>query len=467
MKRIDYEKFKTLLLSYSSFDLEDLNSLEKEFGVGVISYFFEKIIDCEDGDEYLRFCDVYLQKEDNLDDGFIVNFGGVFGNISCEKSKYDILPLEEEQKYTKILYEGNNNLSIILVDDGDDISNEENFGYFDSLYPNLDLGMIFASIKDRSSLELLDLVRRLRFSLKDDNIWKNDYDKLKKYVMLCKDGIVDLSILKENFSDLDFSVSLSKEEIDYQLNLLRDFIISKNKLYNANVRLVISLARRCCRKSLIDVEEKVQVGSLGLIRAINKFDYTKNTRVSTYATNWIKQRINRFVAYNGDVIRKPIYVYYNVLKYDAFVNEYFIKYGSVPSDEIVMQSLKFSKRNLERIKSISLGVLSLDSFYGDGTGDNEFTLGEFLVDDDELVEDVVVKKVYCEQLVDVINSFLSDSEKKVFLNRIGWNDEKEKMTLASIGKNRGLTRERIRQIEVSAQKKIKRKIDYDSKKISY
>lgn len=460
MKRIDYEKFKDLLLSYSSFGFDSLDALEKEFGSKIVSYFFEKLILEENNEEYFKYCEVYMQKKDNIDDNVVVNFCGVFGAITSDKSKYDILSFDEEREYTKILYEGNKNLSIIYLDSLNVTSNSDNMGYVDELYPKLNLGLIFSSIKDSSCLELLNSIRRLRFTLGDESIWKSERDILKKYVNLCKDGIVSEDVLRKNFSDLDFSTSLSKEDIFYQLELLKKYIIAKNRLYNANVRLVISLARRCCMNSNIDIEEKVQVGCLGLIRAINMFDYTKNTKVSTYATSWIMQRINRFVACNNDSIKKPIHIYYKMLNYNAFIDRYFVEHGSIPSDEIIMKELNCSKNSLDRIKLLSFSILSLDSPYDNEITGGDATLGDYLVSDEKLVEDRVVNKVFCEELVDLLELCLNDSEKDVFLNRVGFNDEDKCYTLEAIGKWHGVTRERIRQIEQNANGKIKKKIRY-------
>lgn len=459
MKRISYENFKELLLKYPNFNSKTLKSLEKEFGVNIVNDHFEKLIEEDVFEEYIKYYDIYLQNKDVNDDDMIVNLGGVFGEITVEKSKCDILSFDEERECVKNLNDGNKNLSIIInnYNVGDNDENER-------LYPHLNLGLIFASVKDNETLELLNNVRRLKFSLGDDNIFSKESADLKKFIKLCSNGIVDKKTLKNNFPSLNFNRCLSKERIDYELNLLKDYVVAKNKLYYSNLRLVISLAKRICKNSIVSEEDKMQIGTLGLIRAINRFDYERNTKVSTYATHWIKQKISRYVADTETTIRRPVHIYDNLYRYKTFVRNYIVANGVIPSDEEIMEALEFTRGTLDVVKKTSVGELSLDNTYFSAKDGDETNMLELVDNGEELIEDKVVRETYMEYLIKIINDCLNENERYIFYNRIGLNPEDEKQTLETIGKKYGLTRERIRQREQKILYKVRKNINRELKK---
>lgn len=459
MKRISYDDFKILLLKYPEFNSKTLKSFEKEFGVNIVNGYFEKLIDEDIFEEYIKYYDVYLQNKNVDDEDIIVNLGGVFGEITVEKSKCDILSFDEEREYLQILNEGNKNLSIIIKDYNTEDSDET-----ERLYPCLNLGMIFASVNDDETLSLLNDVRRLKFTLGDDNILSRESTDLKKFIKLCGDGIVDKKILKKNFPNLKFNRNLSKPRIDYELNLLKDYIIAKNKLYYSNLRLVISLAKRICKNTSVSEEDKMQIGTLGLIRAINRFDYERNTKVSTYATHWIKQKISRYVADTETTIRRPVHIYDNLYRYKTFVRNYIVTNGVIPSDEEIMEALEFTRGTLDVVKKTSVGELSLDNTYSSTKDGDETNMLELIDNGEELIEDKVVRETYMEYLLKIINNCLNEKERYIFYNRIGLNPEEEKHTLETIGKKYGLTRERIRQREQKILYKVRKNVNRELKK---
>lgn len=459
MKRISYDDFKSLLLKYPEFNSKTLKSFEKELGVNIVNDYFEKLIDEDVYEEYIKYYDVYLQNKNVNDEDIIVNLGGVFGDITVEKNKYDILSFDEERECVRILSDGNKNLSVVIKNYNGEDSNE-----MERLYPRLNLGLIFASVKDKETLELLNNVRRLKYTLGDDNILSCESADLKKFVKLSNDGIMDKKTLKKNFPNLNFNKSLKKDKIDYELSLLKDYIVAKNRIYNGNLRLVISLAKRLCKNTNVTVEDKMQVGVFGLIRAINRFDYDRNTKISTYATHWIKQKISRYVADTDGTIRRPVHVYQYLYTYKTFVRNYLVSNGAIPSDEETMELLGISRNMLDTIKMASIGELSLDTTYSVASDGDEINMFEIIGNGEELIEDRVVRETYIEYLLKIINNCLNEKERYIFYNRIGFNPEDEKQTLETIGKKYGLTRERIRQREQKILYKVRKNINRELKK---
>lgn len=459
MKRISYDDFKILLLKYPEFNSKTLKSFEKEFGVNIVNGYFEKLIDEDIFEEYIKYYDVYLQNKSVDDEDIIVNLGGVFGEITVEKSKCDILSFEEEREYLLILNEGNKNLSIIINDYNTDDNDE-----IEKLYPRLNLEMIFASVNDNETLNLLNDVRKLKYTLGDDSILSRESADLKKFIKLCSNGIVDKQILKKSFPDLNFNKNLSKTRIDYELNLLKDYIIAKNKLYYSNLRLVISLAKRICKNTSVSEEDKMQIGTFGLIRAINRFDCERNNKVSTYATHWIKQKISRYVADTETTIRRPVHIYEYLYKYKTFVRNYLVNNGAIPSDDEIMEALNISQNTLDLLEKANVGELSLDTTYSSAKDGDEINMFELIDNGEELIEDRVVRETYIEYLLKIINNCLNEKERYIFYNRIGLNPEDEKQTLETIGKKYGLTRERIRQREQKILYKVRKNINRELKK---
>lgn len=459
MKRISYDDFKCLLLKYPEFNSKTLKSFEKELGINIVNEYFEKLIDEDIFEEYIKYYDVYLQNKNVNDEDSIVNLGGVFGEITVEKSKCDILSFDEERKYLLILNEGNKNLSIIIND-----YNIEDNDEIERLYPYLNLGMIFASVNDNETLNLLNDVRKLKYTLGDDSILSHESADLKKFIKLCSNGIVDKKILKKSFPDLKFNKNLSKTRIDYELNLLKDYIIAKNKLYYSNLRLVISLAKRICKNTSVSEEDKMQIGTLGLIRAINRFDYEKNNKVSTYATHWIKQKISRYIADTEKMIRRPVHIYEYLYKYKTFVRNYLVNNGSIPSDDEIMEALNVNRNTLDVLEKTNISELSLDNTYFSAKDGDEINMFEVIDNGEELIEDRVVRETYMEYLLKIINNCLNEKERYIFYNRIGFNSDEEKYTLEKIGKKYGLTRERIRQMEQKILYKVRKNVNSELNK---
>lgn len=449
MKRISYENFKELLLRYPDFNKRTYEVLVKEFGANVVNNYFEKLVN-EDDEKYSKYVMFYLSCD--MDEEMAVsNFCGTFGDVICPISKYDILTSDEEKRCAESVCLGNKKLTIVEKK----IIKSMQIDFNDVLYPMLNLGKIFISIKDKESLDLLNDVRKLPFLLEDSNVLNGQEETIKKFIKLCNNGIISEEEIKSNFPSLNYSSKLSKEEIDYQLKLFKDYIVSKNKLYNGNMRLVNSIARNFCRTRNMSLEDKMQEGCLGLIRAINKFDCTRDIRFATYATSWIKEKIMKHVAGNNDIIKKPLHTYKETVDYRNFVEDYKFQNGIYPCDEEIMDALNYDKRKLDRIRRALNTTMSLNTFFSTAEDtDVESTFERYVTDLSEPFEDRIYKKMLYTELMKMLEENLDEQEMDIFLNRNGLNEEGICYSLAEVGKKYNITRQRVSQKEKAISKHI-------------
>lgn len=247
-------------------------------------------------------------------------------------------------------------------------------------------------------------------------------------------------------------ISLLKSDEERNLGKLikeQNSDIAKRKLIQANLRLVVSIAKKYIGQG-VNFMDLVQEGSIGLIRASEKFDYSKNFKFSTYATWWIKQSIIRAIANYSKSIRIPVHMSDKIRKYKRTYNELANSLGREPTDNEIMQKLDISMSKLQKIKqSILVEPVSLETTITD-----DLCLRDY-------IEDKTLKSPEDEVRHDSIKSdipkmleALPEREKQVLTNRFGLNSDKPK-TLAQLGEMLGYSKERIRQIEEGAILKLR------------
>ena len=331
-------------------------------------------------------------------------------------------------------YDWLNAVNIDLIDESDDEEDLENDDYLAS--------------EDSDEDEDADSEKNIVINYEQASTYTKVNDPVKMYLK----EIGRVPLLKAD-EEVEIAKRIEKGlKHPKDQKLVADGIAAKNELISANLRLVVAIAKKYTGRGMLFLD-LIQEGNMGLIKAVDKFDYTKGFKFSTYATWWIRQAITRAIADQARTIRIPVHMVETINKMTRIQRQLVQELGRDPSADEIAERMGggMSAEKVREIQKIALDPVSLETPIGE---EDDSHLGDFIEDKEAMSPDQYANNELLKDEINLILSTLTDREEKVIRLRFGLEDGRTR-TLEEVGKEFDVTRERIRQIEAKALRKLK------------
>ena len=412
-----------------SIELETINInkhsysvLTKKYGGERINDYFINLLEINDNNENIKKKYNLIYKHIIIDDRDFLHDDSVKLYISSIKNS--ILTSEEEKDCFVKMNICKKNIEIAEFDEIDRIV----FKDFDK---------VISSINNLEQLKIVNKVKDF-MPIFDKNKFNEIYPTLKKYFKNNEKLVIENS----NGYDIDY--------LEEQLLYIFKFCEMRQILIECNLKLVVSIAKKF-RGYNLHILDFIQEGNIGLMKAIKKFDISLGNRLSTYATWWIKQAMQRCISEQSRAVRIPVHTEEKINKINKAIRNLEAEYGYFPTNEEIANYLNFSVEDVisTRNNMLNSTVISLNTTIGD---DEDTTLEEFIVADNEDSFDITSANELQEICKEALDT-LTEREKYVLMHRYGFDGTPK--TLEKVGEMLGVTRERIRQIETKAIRKLR------------